>query len=433
MSKTLYLECYAGISGDMTVAALLDLGASRIILEQALQSLPISGYSIEINRVKKAGLDACNFCVHLDKKHENHDHDMAYLHGADKHTHGEHAHIEHQDSGDNHDSLHQEYLHEHRGLAEILAIIEQAQLTERAKGIASRIFTILAEAEAKAHGVPLAEVHFHEVGAVDSIVDIVAIAVCVDNLDITETAVSDLYEGRGFVRCQHGMIPVPVPAVTHIVGNNNLNLHLTQTEGELVTPTGAAAAAALKTIELPKQFQILNVGMGAGKRTYDRPSIVRAMLIEANNVSNDTIWKLESNLDDCSGEALGFVLDELFGGGARDVYYTPIYMKKNRPAYQLNVICDEDNIKVLEEIIFKHTTTIGIRRHQLERTVLKRTEKKVMTTYGEVAVKICELPSGVKVYPEYESVAKVAQATGRPFGEVYQTIVKECDNKEKMF
>lgn len=416
MSKTLYLECYAGISGDMTVAALLDLGASQTVLEEALKSLPLTGFTIEISRVKKAGLDACNFCVHLDKEHENHDHDMKYLHGN-----GEHHHEK------------EEHHHVHRGLTEIRDIIKTSQISENSKEIAGRIFTILAKSEAKAHGVPPEEVHFHEVGAVDSIVDIVAIAVCVDNLGITKTAVSDLYEGRGFIRCQHGMIPVPVPAVTGIVGAHGLTLHLTQTEGELVTPTGAATAAALRNAELPVRFQIEKVGIGAGKRTYDRPSILRAMLIQeegkpTDKMQGDSIWKLESNIDDCSSEALGFAMEELLRNGARDVHYLPVYMKKNRPAYQLNVICDEENIFKMEELIFRHTTTIGIRRQKMERTILHREMRSVMTSLGEAAIKLCEMPQGMRIYPEYESVAKLCRESGFSFQEVYLQIVKECEN-----
>ena len=222
----------------MTVAALLDLGADREVLEKSLESLKLPGYEIAITRVKKSGLDACDFNVILDAEHENHDHDMAYLHGdgAEVHDHPhdhehhhdhEHAHShDHDHTGEHH------HHHEHRGLPEILAIIRSGGLTPGARALAERIFQILAEAEAKAHGVPLDQVHFHEVGAVDSIVDIVAAAVCLDNLAPDEVIVTGLSEGSGFVRCQHGMIPVPVPAVLNIVQAHGLTLVPTGIQGD---------------------------------------------------------------------------------------------------------------------------------------------------------------------------------------------------------
>ena len=254
--KILYLECESGISGDMTVAALLDLGADQEALERALQSLPVDGFHAVVSRVKKAGLDMCDFDVVLDQAHENHDHDMEYLHGHENvhpeehfHVHGEGPHTHggaHTGEGPHtHGGAHTKeahhvhggHAHEHRGLPEILHIIEHADLTERAKETASRIFRILAAAEAKAHGVPEDQVHFHEVGAVDSIVDIVAAAVCLDDLGITDVVVTRLNEGQGTIRCQHGILPVPVPAVMNIAEAHRLPLHVTETKGEDRQPT----------------------------------------------------------------------------------------------------------------------------------------------------------------------------------------------------
>ena len=284
MSNTLYWECYSGISGDMAVASLLDLGADEKVLCEALQSLPVSGFQIKISRVKKNGLDACDFDVIVDKKHENHDHDMGYLHGkhGDIHGHEEQKHGNHDHEEHMHEEhTHEEHSHEQRGMIEIMDIIRVAEITEGARKIAGRIFEILAAAEAKAHQVPVEKVHFHEVGAVDSIVDIVAVAVCLDNLGIDEVVVPVLYEGKGFVRCQHGLLPVPVPAVANITADHHLKVHTTDVEGELVTPTGAAIVAAVRTSsQLPKQYTIRKIGLGAGKRQYECPGIVRAMLIE---------------------------------------------------------------------------------------------------------------------------------------------------------
>lgn len=419
--KALYLECSSGISGDMMVAALLDLGADAEELERVLGSLPVAGFKTKISRVKKAGLDVCDFAVILDEEHENHDHDMEYLHGHE-HSH-EHSH-EHRHG----------HHHEHRGLAEILHIIEHAEMTQNAKNLAERIFRIIAKAEAKAHGVPETEVHFHEVGAVDSIVDVIAAAVCLDNLKIENCIVPALYEGCGTVRCQHGILPIPVPAVANIVADSGLKLCITQTRGEFVTPTGAAIAAAIRTEDkLPENFMILKIGMGGGKRSYERPSILRSMLIETpeerseEGCQEDVIWKLETNIDDCTGEALGYVMEQLMQAGARDVNYIPIYMKKNRPAYQLNVICTEEKVSELEQVMFRETTTIGIRRQKMERTILKRTTKWMQTSLGKVKVKEYNTGSEIRRYPEYDSVAEICREQGKSYQEVYNLIMRECD------
>ena len=421
MSKTLYLECYSGISGDMTVAALLDLGADREVLKESLKSLPVGGFRTEITRVKKSGLDACDFSVILEQ--DNHDHDMEYLHGNEKLHAGyhEHSHEHHHEHTHSH-----EYPHEHRGMKEITEIIQNSEMTARAKKMAMRVFDILAQAESKAHGVPVEEVHFHEVGAVDSIVDIAAIAICMDNLDISNVIVPVLYEGTGFIRCQHGQIPVPVPAVTHIAETHKLKLKITDIQGELVTPTGAAVVAAFRTSDrLPEDFTMLKTGIGAGKRQYRCPGILRAMLIrETTNLQiKDIIWKLETDMDDCGGEMMGHVMNLLMANGAREVHYTPIYTKKNRPAYTLTVICKESEREKLENLIFSETTTIGIRRVEMERTILQREIQKKDTPVGTAIVKACTLPDGnIRYYPEYENVAELAERNQLSFRETYDRI-----------
>lgn len=275
MGKTLYLECNSGISGDMTVGALLDLGADRDVLDAVLKTVQAEGFEIKYSRVKRSGLDCQDFDVVLDKEHDGHDHDMEYLYG---HLHEHEDSHEHHHHHGNHE--HEHHHHAHRGLKEITEIIDNAKMTDRAKDIAKRIFKILADAESKAHGVPVEEVHFHEVGAVDSIVDVIAIAVCIDNLDIDKVIVPKLYEGHGTVRCQHGILPVPVPAVTNIVADHQISLEIIDVKGELVTPTGAATVAALRTEDkLPKEFLIEKVGMGSGKRDYGLAGFVRAMII----------------------------------------------------------------------------------------------------------------------------------------------------------
>ncbi|MDO5411573.1 MAG: nickel pincer cofactor biosynthesis protein LarC, partial [Lachnospiraceae bacterium] len=324
----------------------------------------------------------------------------------------------------NHKHKHKHVHALHRGLAQILAILDSGNLTEGARAIAARIFDIIAQAEAKVHGTSVEQVHFHEVGAVDSIVDIVSAAVCLDNLGITRVIVPELYEGHGTVRCQHGIIPVPVPAVSAITQMHGLRLHLTDTQGELVTPTGAAIAAAIKTDDsLPESFVIEKTGMGAGKRIYPGvPGILRAMLIQDFDGTKDHVFKLESNIDDSSGEMLGYVMERLFQAGARDVNYTPVFMKKNRPAYQLNIICDEKNIPALEQIIFEETTTIGIRRQKMERTVLEREGRIIDTPLGKAQMKICRTALWERAYPEYGSAVELARENRLPLQEVYRVM-----------
>ena len=268
----------------MFTAALLDLGADEAVLRKALASLPLDGFDIKISRVKKSGLDACDFDVVLDAAHENHDHDMAYLYGDDHahcHMH-EHHHDHDHTHGDAHDHAHGDHHHhhEHRGLAEILDILSRADLTPRARELAERIFTILGRAEAKAHGATLETVHFHEVGAVDSIVDITAAAVCLDNLGIEEVILPILYEGTGTIRCAHGVLPVPAPAAAEIL--RGVPIYGGAVRGELCTPTGAALLKhfAADFAPLPV-IKISGIGYGMGKKDFAWANCVRAMIGDA--------------------------------------------------------------------------------------------------------------------------------------------------------
>ncbi|MCC8044400.1 MAG: LarC family nickel insertion protein [Clostridiales bacterium] len=566
----LYLECNSGISGDMAVAALLDLGADRQVLLDALKSLPLSGYSIEIKDVYKSGIRACDFHVILDAEHENHDHDMEYLHGSghvheaharehnaegasaellpesihaetacqhtnETHSHT-HSHVEetcthsHMDDGHMHSHTHShteeacahshagnDHAHSHhaRNLQDIVEIIRAGDLSTTAADLAIRIFEIVAKAEAKVHGKSINEVHFHEVGAVDSIVDIVAAAVCLDNLHPDQVVVSALTEGCGQIRCQHGLIPIPVPAVTAIAEQEDLVLHLTDIQGELVTPTGAAIAAAVRTKEkLPEQFRIRRVGLGAGKRAYATAGVLRAMLVEpsgeklpsapakqgsssmqtytfrlknlhcqqgipapaeANSPkhtatsaepdslnhtatsaepdslkcivasaepdattdsaaqaitdtnkcpdnSADAILVLETNIDDCTGEAVAFTMQQLLEAGALDVFSIPIYMKKNRPAWLLKTICEPKDREVLEAIIFQNTTTIGIRRQTMQRTKLPRKIVTVETDWGVADIKCCDYGQTMRYFPENDSVSRLAVENGIGFPEMYRLL-----------
>ncbi len=424
--KTLYLDCQAGIAGDMLVAALLDLGGKPALgrLTQMLEKLSLEGFSVAVTRVKKAGIDCCDFDVKLDAAHENHDHDMAYLHGLGDTSHDHDHH------------------HAHRGLAQVEQVIDAAPLSERARGLARDAFRILARAEAKAHGLPIDQVHFHEVGAVDSIVDVLAAAFLIDDLDIERAIVPALTDGHGTIRCQHGVIPVPVPATLNICIAHGLPLSSSSVEGELVTPTGAALVAALEPeFSLPERYAIRAVGLGAGKRSYERPSILRAMLIEeldahvgvaacgprpslsAETQAPNCIVKLECDIDDCSPEVLAYAVERLREAGAREAHWLPIFCKKGRPAYQLQVIVEPSDVLRMEEIILSETTTIGIRRLQMERTCLPRAIESVETPWGDVLVKTVRLPDGTqRTTPEYEACAAIARDKGVALQTVMDTV-----------
>ena len=431
----------------MAVAALIDAGADTAVLQDALRSIPITGFKTEITRVKKSGIDCCDFNVILDAEHENHDHDMNYLFGHEQaehtqehdeeHHHQEHEHERHEHTRchDNDDSHKEHHHHEHRGLTEINKIIDGTKMTDGARSLAKKIFKILAESESKAHGVPLEEVHFHEVGAVDSIVDVIALAVCFDNLSVCRVYVPFLCEGSGTIRSQHGILSVPVPAVANIVCEYKIPLRLTEKRGEFVTPTGAAFVAAVRTdSDIPKTFITKKIGMGAGKRAYETPSILRAFLIEENKTDaqgkdskKDKVLKLETNIDDSTGEQLGFVMEKLFEAGAFDVFYMPCFMKKSRPAWLLSVICDDSLKETMESLIFRHTTTIGIRRMEYERSILERKPVHVQTEFGIVNAKQVTFPDGeMRIYPEYESVAEISRTKNIPYETAFRVIAAEC-------
>ncbi|MBQ7677062.1 MAG: nickel pincer cofactor biosynthesis protein LarC [Lachnospiraceae bacterium] len=484
MGKTVYIESTSGISGDMVVGALLDLGADADKLKKALLSLPLEGYEIIISRKRKNGIDVCDFDVRMDKGHENHDHDMAYLYGhlketkndaADGDAHGSehHGHLHddvhhgsggHPDHGDEdgeryehspaahhhghnghsmtaHHHGHNEHSmaahhHEHRGLMEVTEIIDAGELTDGARALALKIFDILAEAEAKAHRTTKDAVHFHEVGSVDSIVDITAAAVCIDDLGIDRVILPQLVEGKGTIRCAHGILPVPVPAVTAILSAYPIPLRIIEQQGELVTPTGAAIAAALMTdTQLPEIFSVKRTGIGGGKRMYERPSMLRVIEIEDAGTEerqtertgclSDTVIRLETDIDDCTGEELGYLIEQLYDAGAREVHYSPVYMKKNRPGVELTVLCDEKKVTAIEDIIFVETTTIGIRKTAMQRRLLERKAGIMETKYGYIAVKTVTLPDGSRrTYPEYESLKAAAQKHNVSLQEVRAEVIR---------
>ena len=439
MGKILYLECNSGISGDMTVGALLDLGADRQVLENALESLGVDGYHLHFGRKVVCGRDAFDFDVHLEADGYGHSH--AHTHRredayerVDSYEHSEvheHCHGHKHERSHEHEDGHS-HSHTHRNLHDIYHIIDHLDSNERVKEMARTMFRIVAEAESKAHGLPVEQVHFHEVGAIDSIVDIISVAVCMDNLGVEDVVVSALSEGHGHVRCQHGVLPVPVPATANIASSYGLKLHFTDNDGEMVTPTGAAIAAALRTKDrLPASCRLLKIGMGAGNKVFKQANVLRAMLLENSQDEDHTMWVLETNLDDCTGEMLGLTMEMLLDAGAADVWYTPIHMKKNRPAYMMSVLCRESSIEAMEEIILTQTTTIGIRRYPTERTVLERSEIQVETSYGPADVKMCAYKGRKFFYPEYESIRRICMEQGADFQTAYHQVRRKAEESRQ--
>ena len=437
MGKILYLECNSGISGDMTVGALLDLGADRQVLENALESLGVDGYHLHFGRKVVCGLDAFDFDVHLEADGYGHAHTHRREDAYERVDSYEHSEVHEHCHGHKHERSHEHedghsHSHTHRNLHDIYHIIDHLDSNERVKEMARTMFRIVAEAESKAHGLPVEQVHFHEVGAIDSIVDIISVAVCMDNLGVEDVVVSALSEGHGHVRCQHGVLPVPVPATANIASSYGLKLHFTDNDGEMVTPTGAAIAAALRTKDrLPASCRLLKIGMGAGNKVFKQANVLRAMLLENSQDEDHTMWVLETNLDDCTGEMLGLTMEMLLDAGAADVWYTPIHMKKNRPAYMMSVLCRESSIEAMEEIILTQTTTIGIRRYPTERTVLERSEIQVETSYGPADVKMCAYKGRKFFYPEYESIRRICMEQGADFQTAYHQVRRKAEESRQ--
>ena len=430
MGKILYLEGSSGISGDMTVAALLDLGGSAEKLDAVLKSLGVEGFRWETGRRKSCAIEGRFFDVILEEEehcHEHHHH-HDHCHEHHDHCHEHHHHHEHHDHCHDHGGEAHHHHHEHRNFADVCAIINRGEMSDRARALAKKIFAIVADAESIAHGIPLEEVHFHEVGAIDSIADIVSVAVLIDDLEITDCVVKAVSEGEGMVKCQHGMIPVPVPAVVNIARRWQIPLRSTGVRGEMVTPTGIAIAAALRTRrELPAEYTIEKIGIGVGKKEFPHANILRAMVLEESGTTPEKVWMLEANIDDATGEELGFAMEQLLEAGALDVHYVPCFMKKNRPGVILSVMAKGSDLEKMREMIFTHTSTIGIRERQLERTCMARENREVMTPYGQISVKVCSWEDVKKFYPEYESVKMAAQKSNSAFRTVYEAALQALE------
>lgn len=385
MMKCLYFDCFSGISGDMVLGALVDLGVPQKYLREQLSKLGIDKFSISFSRADRMGISGRS--VRVRDLHRRHGH------------------------------------HHHRTYGDIEKIIRRSRLNSRVKEKSLDIFLRVAEAEAKIHHRKVSEVHFHEVGAIDSIVDIVGSAAGIDFLGADAFFASRVPLGSGFVRCQHGLMPVPAPATLEIL--KNVPIRSFGIRSEIVTPTGAAILTGfVSTFDHLPEMKILKTGFGAGSKTFETiPNLLRLVMGEiADNKGREKILVLETNVDDMNPEWAGFLMDRLFTAGALDVLLIPVYMKKNRPGILLKVVCDAKHRDCLTAAIFRETTTGGVRSYAAERAVLHRREGRLKTKLGVLKVKIFEEDSGDRIVPEFDACKKVALKKGIPLREVYQAV-----------
>ncbi len=417
-----YIDCFSGISGDMFLGALLDLGLPFNELKRAIESLPFKGYSIDYKSEMKNGLKGTRFIVSLNGEHEHHD----------NHHHHEHeTHHDHK-NGHEHDNHHehdvhpaQHAQHEHRGLAEITRIINAGALSEGVKQRSLKIFRSIAEVEGAIHNRAPEEVHFHEVGAIDSIIDIVGAAFGVEHLGIKKFYSGSVPLSSGFINSGHGTIPLPAPATVAIL--KGIPVKSSGLSYELVTPTGAAILKEfVAAFSGMPPMVIKNIGYGAGARDMaERPNLLRIILGEASDSANsDTVAVIEANIDDANPEWLGFMMDKLFREGAYDVAYMPLHMKKNRPGVRIEVIASPGLKERLMEILFRESTTIGVRHIYCERMVLKREEIMVESPWGKLMAKKIFRPDGsIYIQPEYEACKRIAEAHGVPLRDIYAKVL----------
>jgi len=475
--STLYLEPFSGLSGDMLNALLLDLGADRKHLEEALKTISLDGYHLHVDRIAKSSIWGTDFDVHMehgekdhgiagDFDHHHHDHDHhhehehehehehhhhhehAHSHAHEEHTHSHehthehsHSHEHHHEHEHTHDGHSHEHTHSHhhhhgevRGLKEIETIILSSGTSDFVKEKSLEVFRDIAQAEANVHQMPVEEIHFHEVGATDSIIDIMSFFILWETLDIDAVYSTAVTEGSGTITVAHGVMPVPVPAVmqlrlgTSIPFSQDFDIHT-----ELVTPTGLALFKAIHPVfAQPSNLTATKVGYGFGKRDTGKFNALRGTLLEKMTHShqvvtsnNDAIIQIDTTIDDQSGEELGYIMSLLLEEGALDVHYTPVYTKKNRPATHLTLLIQEGDLERFTAILFEQTSTIGFRYQNVQRKVMTRTFETQQTSLGVVKVKKNQYGTVTKSTLEYEDCARIAKETGLSIQAVYQQLTKE--------
>lgn len=388
--KILYYDCFAGISGDMNLGAMIDLGVDKGFLISELAKLNLSGYKIEVSRGKRHHIEGTHVNVILTNKQDK---------------------------------------HPHRNLKDIGQIIDSSSLNERVKTTSKTMFQKLAEAESKIHGMPIEKIHFHEVGAVDSIVDIVGAAICFDSLKIGKVICSPVELGGGFVKCKHGTLPIPAPATMEIL--HGVPVKTGAVQSETTTPTGAAILATLVDEFTEKtDFTINKLGYGIGSKDMDIPNILRVCFGEkteepsyGKGVEREKAVVIECNIDDMNPELYEHVMEKLFSKGALDTYLSSLIMKKSRPGIILSVLCNPSKEREIIETIFKETTTLGVRKYSVDKFNLKRDFKKIKTKFGEITVKTAYYNDKIiRVKPEYEECKRIAGEKNVSIQEIYNEV-----------
>jgi len=397
--KTLYFECGMGAAGDMLTAALLELVPDQQGFIDRVNSLGLPGVHVAAEPSVKCGITGTHMKVTVDGKEEE---------STDAHSHHhEHDH-DHHDEHD-HDHGH-EHPHHHASAADMEALINRLAVSEQVKADAKAVYTLIADAESQVHGRPVREIHFHEVGTMDAVTDVISVCLLMEQIAPDQVIASPVHVGSGHVRCMHGILPVPAPATALIL--KDIPTYGGQIRGELCTPTGAALlkhfVSGFGDRPLMKAQAI---GYGMGKKDFEHANCVRAFLGESEG-KREAVTKLECNLDDMTGEEIGFAIEQLFEAGAKDVYTQPIGMKKSRPGVLLSVICLPGDADRLAEVVMKHTTTLGIRRQDMSRYVLERRMETVTTAFGDIRVKHAAGMGVERSKPEYEDIAALAKKHG---------------------
>lgn len=429
--KTLYLDCGMGAAGDMLTAALLELLPEREEMLEELNALRIPGVEVRAEAVSKCGIGGTHISVRIHGEEESetmyeHEHEHEHEHGHEhthehmhdhEHTHEhEHSHIHDHEHMHEHEHTH----HHHSGMHEIEHIVENLPVSERVKKDILAVFGLIAEAESHVHGVPVTEIHFHEVGTMDAVADVAAVCVLMDRLAPDQVIVSPVHVGSGQVKCAHGILPVPAPATAYIL--KDVPIYGGEIRGELCTPTGAALLKYFADCfgAMPV-MRTTAIGYGMGKKDFPAANCVRALLGETES-TGDTVAELCCNVDDMTAEAVGFAMETLLSAGALEVYTVPAGMKKSRPGIVLNVMCKESMKDEMVKLIFRHTTTIGIRENISRRYTLGRSIEYAQTQYGEIRKKVCTGYGVTREKYEYEDLARIARERGLSVGEVLATL-----------
>ena len=422
--KTLYLECGMGAAGDMLTAALLELTEDRQAFIDKMNALGLPGVRVEAEPAVKCGITGTHMKVTVDGAEEeslDHHHDHEHHHDHDhEHEHEHHHdHEHHHEHHHDHDHGH----HHHASVGDINGLIDGLDVPDRVKADAKAVYALIAEAESKVHGRPVTEIHFHEVGTLDAVADVVGVCLLMDTLSPDRVVASPVHTGSGHVHCAHGILPVPAPATALIL--EGIPSYGGEVRGELCTPTGAALLKHFVSRFGPRPVMAVKaIGYGMGKKDFEQANCVRAFLGESEE-TQPAVTKLECNLDDMTGEDIGFAVEQLFAAGAYDVYTQPIGMKKSRPGILLSVICRMEDADRMAEEIMKHTTTLGIRRQDMSRYVLHREIGTVETPYGPVRVKRAAGLGTEKAKPEFEDLAELARRNNLSLRTVRDSVPKD--------